>query len=112
MNSPRHLPLKGCGKVVQAACGGTQVAILNGQFTQSNRKNNKSGRFVSEKFPLHCLACRIKNAFSSLSLEQSLHTWPLGGIAQHSFGCLASSWFLSCLACLFVYLFDVVADCD
>lgn len=43
MNSPRHLPLKGCGKVVQAACGGTQVAILNGQFTQSNRKNNKSG---------------------------------------------------------------------
>ncbi|XP_035761298.1 RCC1-like G exchanging factor-like protein [Neolamprologus brichardi] len=29
MNSPRHLPLKGCGKVVQAACGGTQVAILN-----------------------------------------------------------------------------------
>lgn len=69
MNSPRHLPLKGCGKVVQAACGGTQVAILNGQFTQSNRKNNKSGRFVSEKFPLHCLACRIKNAFSNLSLQ-------------------------------------------
>ncbi|XP_016532769.1 RCC1-like G exchanging factor-like protein isoform X1 [Poecilia formosa] len=29
MNSPRHLPLKGCGKVVQAACGGTQVAVLN-----------------------------------------------------------------------------------
>uniref|UniRef100_A0A3Q2TVB6 RCC1 like n=1 Tax=Fundulus heteroclitus TaxID=8078 RepID=A0A3Q2TVB6_FUNHE len=29
MNSPRHLPLRGCGKVVQAACGGTQVAVLN-----------------------------------------------------------------------------------
>ncbi|TMS13738.1 RCC1-like G exchanging factor-like protein [Larimichthys crocea] len=29
INSPRHLPLKGCGKLVQAACGGTQVAILN-----------------------------------------------------------------------------------
>uniref|UniRef100_A0A8C9XR03 RCC1 like n=1 Tax=Sander lucioperca TaxID=283035 RepID=A0A8C9XR03_SANLU len=29
INSPRHLPLKGCGKVVQAACGGTQVATLN-----------------------------------------------------------------------------------
>ncbi|XP_042288178.1 RCC1-like G exchanging factor-like protein isoform X2 [Thunnus maccoyii] len=29
INSPRHLPLKGCGKVVQAACGGTQVAIIN-----------------------------------------------------------------------------------
>uniref|UniRef100_A0A667XFN1 RCC1 like n=2 Tax=Myripristis murdjan TaxID=586833 RepID=A0A667XFN1_9TELE len=29
INSPRHLPLKGCGKVVQAACGGTQVAVLN-----------------------------------------------------------------------------------
>uniref|UniRef100_A0A3P9LZP7 RCC1 like n=1 Tax=Oryzias latipes TaxID=8090 RepID=A0A3P9LZP7_ORYLA len=29
MNSPRHLPLKGCGTVVQAACGGTQVAVLN-----------------------------------------------------------------------------------
>uniref|UniRef100_A0A3Q3AZU0 RCC1 like n=1 Tax=Kryptolebias marmoratus TaxID=37003 RepID=A0A3Q3AZU0_KRYMA len=26
---PRHLPLNGCGKVVQAACGGTQVAVLN-----------------------------------------------------------------------------------
>lgn len=34
INSPRHLPLKGCGKVVQAACGGTQVAVLNGQFVQ------------------------------------------------------------------------------
>ncbi|KAK2828412.1 hypothetical protein Q5P01_019446 [Channa striata] len=29
INSPRRLPLKGCGKVVQAACGGTQVAVLN-----------------------------------------------------------------------------------
>ncbi|XP_056140894.1 RCC1-like G exchanging factor-like protein isoform X1 [Lampris incognitus] len=29
INSPKYLPLKGCGKVVQAACGGTQVAILN-----------------------------------------------------------------------------------
>ncbi|XP_067347985.1 RCC1-like G exchanging factor-like protein isoform X1 [Channa argus] len=29
ISSPRHLPLKGCGKVAQAACGGTQVAILN-----------------------------------------------------------------------------------
>uniref|UniRef100_A0A3P8WC91 RCC1 like n=1 Tax=Cynoglossus semilaevis TaxID=244447 RepID=A0A3P8WC91_CYNSE len=29
INSPRLLPLKGCGKVVQAACGGTQVAVLN-----------------------------------------------------------------------------------
>lgn len=29
INSPRHLPLKGCGRVVQAVCGGTQVAILN-----------------------------------------------------------------------------------
>uniref|UniRef100_G3QCE9 RCC1 like n=1 Tax=Gasterosteus aculeatus aculeatus TaxID=481459 RepID=G3QCE9_GASAC len=29
INSPRLLPLVGCGKVVQAACGGTQVAILN-----------------------------------------------------------------------------------
>uniref|UniRef100_A0A7N8X1T9 RCC1 like n=1 Tax=Mastacembelus armatus TaxID=205130 RepID=A0A7N8X1T9_9TELE len=29
INSPRHLPLKDCGKVVQAACGGTQVAVLN-----------------------------------------------------------------------------------
>ncbi|KAF3840603.1 hypothetical protein F7725_006465 [Dissostichus mawsoni] len=29
MNSPRRLPLKGCGKLVQAACGGTQVAALN-----------------------------------------------------------------------------------
>lgn len=34
ISSPRLLPLKGCGKVVQAACGGTQVAILNGQFSQ------------------------------------------------------------------------------
>lgn len=33
INSPRHLPLTSCGKVVQAACGGTQVAVLNGQFT-------------------------------------------------------------------------------
>ena len=33
INSPRHLPLSSCGKVVQAACGGTQVAVLNGQFT-------------------------------------------------------------------------------
>ncbi|KAM9846328.1 RCC1-like G exchanging factor-like protein isoform 2-T2 [Aulostomus maculatus] len=31
INSPRHLPLGGCGKVVQAACGGSQVAILNDQ---------------------------------------------------------------------------------
>ncbi|XP_068187344.1 RCC1-like G exchanging factor-like protein isoform X2 [Antennarius striatus] len=29
INSPRRLPLIGCGKVVQAACGGTQVAVLN-----------------------------------------------------------------------------------
>uniref|UniRef100_H3CY41 RCC1 like n=1 Tax=Tetraodon nigroviridis TaxID=99883 RepID=H3CY41_TETNG len=29
INSPRHLPVEGCGKVVQAACGGTQVAVLN-----------------------------------------------------------------------------------
>uniref|UniRef100_A0A1A8PJJ8 Williams-Beuren syndrome chromosome region 16 homolog n=1 Tax=Nothobranchius rachovii TaxID=451742 RepID=A0A1A8PJJ8_9TELE len=29
ITSPRHLPLNGCGKVVQAACGGTQVAVLN-----------------------------------------------------------------------------------
>ncbi|KAI3373980.1 hypothetical protein L3Q82_022551 [Scortum barcoo] len=29
INSPRHLPLKGCGKLIQAACGGTQVAVLN-----------------------------------------------------------------------------------
>ncbi|KAG7217143.1 hypothetical protein INR49_027684 [Caranx melampygus] len=29
INSPRLLPLSGCGRVVQAACGGTQVAILN-----------------------------------------------------------------------------------
>ena len=34
INSPQHLPLKDCGKVVQAACGGTQVAILNGTFIQ------------------------------------------------------------------------------
>lgn len=102
MNSPRHLPLKGCGKVVQAACGGTQVAILNGQFTQSNRKNNKSGRFVSEKFPLHCLACRIKNAFSSLSLEQSLHTWPLGSIAQQFW--MSGFQFVPIMSGLFVHL--------
>ncbi|XP_077402852.1 RCC1-like G exchanging factor-like protein isoform X1 [Vanacampus margaritifer] len=29
LNSPCRLPLPGCGRVVQAACGGTQVAILN-----------------------------------------------------------------------------------
>ncbi|XP_036071082.1 RCC1-like G exchanging factor-like protein isoform X4 [Oryzias melastigma] len=29
MNSPRRLPLTGCGTVLQAACGGTQVAVLN-----------------------------------------------------------------------------------
>ncbi|KAM6911681.1 RCC1-like G exchanging factor-like protein isoform 2-T4 [Lycodopsis pacificus] len=29
INSPRLLPLVGCGKVVQAACGGTQVVVLN-----------------------------------------------------------------------------------
>ncbi|XP_056451322.1 RCC1-like G exchanging factor-like protein isoform X2 [Gadus chalcogrammus] len=29
INSPKHLPLEGCGRVLQAACGGTQVAILN-----------------------------------------------------------------------------------
>lgn len=29
INSPRHMPFKGVGKIVQAACGGTQVAILN-----------------------------------------------------------------------------------
>ncbi|XP_056910288.1 RCC1-like G exchanging factor-like protein [Takifugu flavidus] len=29
ISSPRLLPLNSCGKVVQAACGGTQVAILN-----------------------------------------------------------------------------------
>ncbi|KAJ8266529.1 hypothetical protein GJAV_G00131490 [Gymnothorax javanicus] len=29
INSPRLLPLKGVGRVKQAACGGTQVAILN-----------------------------------------------------------------------------------
>lgn len=32
INSPRLLPLNGCGKVVQAACGGTQVAVVNGQL--------------------------------------------------------------------------------
>ncbi|XP_062341068.1 RCC1-like G exchanging factor-like protein isoform X2 [Osmerus eperlanus] len=31
ISSPRLLPLKGVGKVTQAACGGTQVAILNEQ---------------------------------------------------------------------------------
>ncbi|XP_068600698.1 RCC1-like G exchanging factor-like protein [Brachionichthys hirsutus] len=31
ISSPRLLPLIGCGKVVQAACGGTQVAVLNDQ---------------------------------------------------------------------------------
>ncbi|KAK1883139.1 RCC1-like G exchanging factor-like protein [Dissostichus eleginoides] len=35
MNSPRRLPLKGCGKLVQAACGGTQVAVLNAHNDQS-----------------------------------------------------------------------------
>lgn len=34
MNSPRRLPLTGCGTVLQAACGGTQVAVLNGQCRQ------------------------------------------------------------------------------
>uniref|UniRef100_A0A665U8Q5 RCC1-like domain-containing protein n=1 Tax=Echeneis naucrates TaxID=173247 RepID=A0A665U8Q5_ECHNA len=29
LSSPRRVPLKGCGKVVQAACGGTQVAVIN-----------------------------------------------------------------------------------
>lgn len=29
MPSPRRLPLDGCGRLVQAACGGTQVAALN-----------------------------------------------------------------------------------
>ncbi|KAJ3589828.1 hypothetical protein NHX12_010669 [Muraenolepis orangiensis] len=29
MNTPRLLPLEGCGRVLQAACGGTQVAVLN-----------------------------------------------------------------------------------
>uniref|UniRef100_A0A672FEC6 RCC1-like domain-containing protein n=1 Tax=Salarias fasciatus TaxID=181472 RepID=A0A672FEC6_SALFA len=29
INSPRHLPVRGCGKLLQAACGGTQVAVLN-----------------------------------------------------------------------------------
>ncbi|XP_054610703.1 RCC1-like G exchanging factor-like protein isoform X2 [Dunckerocampus dactyliophorus] len=29
VNIPHHIPLRGCGKVVQAACGGTQVAVLN-----------------------------------------------------------------------------------
>ncbi|XP_037544147.1 RCC1-like G exchanging factor-like protein [Nematolebias whitei] len=29
INAPRHLPLKGCGTLVEAACGGTQVAVLN-----------------------------------------------------------------------------------
>ncbi|XP_017315585.1 RCC1-like G exchanging factor-like protein isoform X1 [Ictalurus punctatus] len=29
ISAPRLLPLKGVGKVMQAACGGTQVAILN-----------------------------------------------------------------------------------
>lgn len=31
LSSPRQLPLEGVGKVQQAACGGTQVAILNGK---------------------------------------------------------------------------------
>uniref|UniRef100_A0AAV2JAU5 RCC1-like domain-containing protein n=1 Tax=Knipowitschia caucasica TaxID=637954 RepID=A0AAV2JAU5_KNICA len=31
VNSPRRLPLSGCGRVVQAACGGSQVAVLNDQ---------------------------------------------------------------------------------
>ncbi|XP_030648384.1 RCC1-like G exchanging factor-like protein [Chanos chanos] len=29
ISSPRQLPLEGVGKVTQAACGGTQVAVLN-----------------------------------------------------------------------------------
>ncbi|KAL4660567.1 Williams-Beuren syndrome chromosomal region 16 protein [Arapaima gigas] len=29
LNCPRHLPLEGVGKLQQAACGGTQVAVLN-----------------------------------------------------------------------------------
>ncbi|KAM9788931.1 RCC1-like G exchanging factor-like protein [Neosynchiropus ocellatus] len=29
LSSPRQLPIRGCGKVVQVACGGTQVAVLN-----------------------------------------------------------------------------------
>lgn len=36
INSPRRLPLDGCGKVVQAACGGTQVAVLNGQWPRTH----------------------------------------------------------------------------
>ncbi|KAK7907044.1 hypothetical protein WMY93_015656 [Mugilogobius chulae] len=31
VNSPRRLPLTGCGRVVQAECGGSQVAVLNDQ---------------------------------------------------------------------------------
>uniref|UniRef100_A0A672PFB8 Uncharacterized protein n=1 Tax=Sinocyclocheilus grahami TaxID=75366 RepID=A0A672PFB8_SINGR len=33
MSSPRLLPLRGVGRVRQAACGGTQVAVLNGKIT-------------------------------------------------------------------------------
>lgn len=29
--SPRRLPVDGCGRLVQAACGGSQVAVLNDQ---------------------------------------------------------------------------------
>ncbi|KPP79351.1 hypothetical protein Z043_101070 [Scleropages formosus] len=29
LSTPRHLPLEGVGKLQQAACGGTQVAVLN-----------------------------------------------------------------------------------
>lgn len=29
INTPRHLPLKDCGRIQQAACGGSQVAVLN-----------------------------------------------------------------------------------
>lgn len=32
ISSPRLLPLKGLGKVTQAVCGGTQVAVLNGMY--------------------------------------------------------------------------------
>jgi len=39
MNSPRHLPLDGCGRVLQAACGGTQVAILNGELMKKQSGN-------------------------------------------------------------------------
>lgn len=47
INSPRRLPLKGCGKVVQAACGGTQVAVLNGQFIQLHSLATLAGEQTS-----------------------------------------------------------------